>query len=256
MTSHVEQSTLSAQDTRKALDGWFSTDQRSLYSIFRPSATAEILLIQTVNDAEQSKSWAEGSEMQVWQKYGSQYEAALAAADVAKALDELVEDGRSYAVEIEPEGSFHVEPHEELHYVDGLAVSHFVFNSLYPDRVTMGNDGSIFAHLFMHLKRGQSEEESKRTLEYRIVRDDGKIVAQDELSELSFAPGKSESYLGAKIAFKLNDIGSFCLEVILPGLDTPLHSHRFAAAREERRGDPATLKELAVQRSENMSDYE
>ncbi len=224
MTSHVEQNTLSAKETREALTGWFSTDHQTRYSIFRPSATADVLLIQTVRDAEQSKSWAEGPEMQVWQKYGSQYAATLAAADVAKALNELVEDDRSYAVEIEPEGSFHVEPHEELHFVDGLAVRHFFFNSLYPDRVAMGNDGSIFANLFMYLKRGQSNEDSKRTLEYSIVRDDGKIVARDELCEFSFASGKSDSYVGAKIAFKLNNTGSFRLEVILPESDTPLHS--------------------------------
>ncbi len=256
MTSHVELSTLSANETRQALTGWFSTDPQSQYSIFRPSSTAEILLIQTIKDAEQSNSWAEGPEMQEWQKYGSQYAATLAAADVAKALDELVEDDRTYAVEIEPDASFHVEPHEELHFVDGLAVRHFFFNSLYPDLITMGNDGSIFANLFMHLKRGQTSEESRRTLEYQIVRDDGKTVARDEFSEVSFAPGKSDSYIATKIAFKLNDIGSFLLEVNLPGSDTPLHAHRFAAVREKRRGDPATLKELAVQRSQNTSDYE
>ena len=257
MTTHLERSILTAKETRKALAGWVAASQRSLYSVFRPSATAEILLIQTVNDAEQSSNWAAGPEMQVWQKYGAQYEAALAAADVANALAGVVEEERSYAVEIEPESSFHVEPYQELHFVDELAVRYFVFNGLYPDRVTMGNDGSVFANLFIHLKRGgPSQEESSRTLEYRIIRDDGKTVAQAELCELSFAAGKPDTYVGAKVAFKLNDTGSFRLEVTLPGMDTPLHTHAFAAVREQRLGDPATLRELAGQRSENVVDYE
>ena len=256
MASNVEQHTLSAKETRAALGDWVSTDQQARYSIFRPSASADILLIQTVKDVEQSKSWADGAEMQVWQQYGSQYDAALAASDVALRLDELVEEDCTYAVEIEVDASFHVEPHEELHFVEGMAVRHFFFNSLYPDRIAMGNDGSVFANLFMHLKRAHSKEESRQTLEYGIVRDDGKTVALNELCELSFAAGKVDSYVEAKIAFKLNNIGSFRLEVGLPGHDVPLHTHAFAAIREERRGDEATLKELAVQRSENLGEYD
>jgi hypothetical protein len=256
MASHVEHHTLSAQETRQALSGWIAADQQARYSIFRPSASADILLIQTVKDTEQSKSWAEGAEMQTWQRYGSQYDAVLAASDVVQTLDELVQEDLAYTVEIEPNASFHVEPHEELNFVDGVAVSHLFFNSLYPNRISMGNDGSVFANLFMHLKRAHSREESVRTIEYRIVRDDGKTVSQSELCELSFAPGKTDSYVGTKIAFKLNDIGSFRLEILLPGQDAPLHSHAFAAVRDERRGDPATLKELAAQRSENVGEYE
>ena len=97
MASNVEQHTLSAKETRAALGDWVSTDQQARYSIFRPSASADILLIQTVKDVEQSKSWADGAEMQVWQQYGSQYDAALAASDVALRLDELVEEGAKSA---------------------------------------------------------------------------------------------------------------------------------------------------------------
>jgi len=176
MTTHLVQQKLSAAATNDALANWFAAEPEARYSIFRPSANVDVLLIQTVKDAEQSRSWAEDPEMQSWQKYGAWYEAALPANDVAQALDEMLEEDTRYSVETEASASFRVEPHYEPRFVGGLAVRHFFFNSLYPQRVAVGPDGVAFANLFMHLKRSTSREESPKTLQYRIIDEEGKTV--------------------------------------------------------------------------------
>ena len=251
MTTHLDQKKLSAAATKNALVNWFGAEPEARYSIIRPSEKVDVLLVQTVKDAEQSRGWAEEPEMQSWQKYGAWYKSALPANDVVRALDEMLEEGTRYSVETETSARFRVEPHYEPRFVNGLAVRHFFFNSLYPQRVAVGPDGVAFTNLFMHLKRSTSREESPKTLQYRIIDEEGKTVTQNQLCDLSFATGKTDCYVSAKISFKLNELGTFNLEVALPGLETSLYTHHFTVAREQHKGDPSTLKELAAQRSEH-----
>ena len=66
---------LTAAAVKDHLDQWLSQTPSPCYSLFRPSASENLLLIQHVKDAEQAAKWAEGAEMQSWGKYGCTFDA-------------------------------------------------------------------------------------------------------------------------------------------------------------------------------------